>query len=151
MTFTEMMTLRRGLPGVIFFLNDTYGALVGVDKKISYVCKLIKTDLIMAKVVTDENFSDIISGSLPVVVDFWATWCGPCRALAPVVEEVASEYEGKVVVAKCNVDDCEDIPVQFGIRSIPTLLFFKNGQMVDRIVGAVPKADITAKLDALLQ
>ena len=83
-------------------------------------------------------------------MDFWATWCGPCRALAPVVDEIASEYEGKVEVAKCNVDDCDEIAAQFSIRSIPTLLFFKNGQMVDRLVGAVPKAQIAAKIDSLL-
>lgn len=104
----------------------------------------------MAQVITNENFSDIISGSVPVVVDFWATWCGPCRALAPTVEEVASEYEGKALVVKCNVDDCEEIAAQFGIRSIPTLLFFKDGQMKDRLVGAVPKSDITSRIDALL-
>ena len=104
----------------------------------------------MAKVVTNENFSDRISGALPVVVDFWATWCGPCRALAPVVDEIATEYEGKVEVAKCNVDDCDEIAAQYSIRSIPTLLFFKNGQMVDRLVGAVPKAQIAAKIDSLL-
>ena len=104
----------------------------------------------MAKVVTNENFSDIISGSVPVVVDFCATWCGPCRALAPVVEEVASEYEGKAEIVKCNVDDCEEIAAQYSIRSIPTLIFFKDGKAVDRLVGAVPKSEITARIDALL-
>lgn len=104
----------------------------------------------MAKVVTNANFADIIAGEKPVVVDFWATWCGPCRALAPTVEEVAKDYEGKADVAKCNIDDCEDIAAQFGIRSIPTLLFFKGGQVVDRLVGAVPKSEITSKIDALL-
>lgn len=104
----------------------------------------------MAKVVTNENFSDIISGSVPVVVDFWATWCGPCRALAPVVEEIASEYEGKAGIVKCNVDDCDEIAAQYSIRSIPTLIFFKDGKAVDRLVGAVPKSEITAKIDALL-
>jgi thioredoxin 1 len=105
---------------------------------------------IMEKIITDANFAEIINTDQPVLVDFWATWCGPCRALAPVVEELAHEFAGKAVVGKCNVDDCDDLPMNFGIRSIPTLLFFKNGQVVDRIVGAAPKADIAARLNALL-
>ena len=84
------------------------------------------------------------------MVDFWATWCGPCRAIAPVVEELAAEYEGKAVVAKCNVDECEDVPMKYGIRNIPTLLFFKGGEVVDKLVGAAPKSEIAKKIDALL-
>ena len=105
---------------------------------------------IMEKIITDANFAEIINTDQPVLVDFWATWCGPCRALAPVVDELAQEFAGKAVVAKCNVDDCDDVPMNFGIRSIPTLIFFKNGQAVDRIVGVASKADIAAKLNALL-
>ena len=104
----------------------------------------------MEKIVTDANFSEIINTDQPVLIDFWATWCGPCRALSPVVEELAKEYEGKAIVAKCNIDECDDVPMNFGIRSIPTFLFFKGGQVVDRQVGAAPKAAIVAKLDALL-
>ena len=104
----------------------------------------------MEKIITDANFAEILNTDMPVMVDFWATWCGPCRALAPVVEELAHEFAGKAVVGKCNVDDCDDLPMTFGIRSIPTLLFFKNGQLVDKLVGAAPKADIAAKLNSLL-
>lgn len=99
---------------------------------------------------TNENFNGIISGNQPVLVDFWATWCGPCRMLAPTIETVAKEYDGKVTVVKCNVDECEDLSMQFGIRNIPTLLFFKDGKVVDKLVGNVPKAEITSKLDAIL-
>ena len=99
---------------------------------------------------TNENFAEILSANNLVMVDFWATRCGPCRMLGPTVETVAGEYEGRVAVVKCNVDDCEDIAVQYGIRNIPTLLFFKGGELVDRLVGNVPKTEITAKLDALL-
>lgn len=100
--------------------------------------------------INDQNFAEVIKSAPVVLIDFWAPWCGPCRALAPVVEEIAAEYEGKAVVAKCNVDECDDVPVECGIRSIPTLIYYKNGEMADRSVGAVPKSDITAKLDALL-
>ena len=100
--------------------------------------------------MTDANIAEILSSDKPVMIDFWATWCGPCRALSPVVEEIAAEYDGKAVIGKCNVDETSETPMKYGIRNIPTLLFFKNGQLVDRLVGAVPKSNITAKLDALL-
>ncbi|MCX4335847.1 MAG: thioredoxin [Bacteroidales bacterium] len=104
----------------------------------------------MAKVITDANFTETLNTQMPVLVDFWATWCGPCRAIGPVIEELAAEYEGKAVIGKCNVDENEDAPMKYGIRSIPTLLFFKNGELVDRLVGAAPKAEIAAKLDSLI-
>lgn len=104
----------------------------------------------MAQVINDANFAEILNTEMPVMIDFWATWCGPCRALAPIVDELATEFEGKAVIGKCNVDDCEDIPMKYGIRSIPTLLFFKNGELVDRLVGAAQKATIVEKLNSLM-
>ena len=109
---------------------------------------LPKSDYICS--VTDANFAETIGGGMPVMVDFWATWCGPCRMIAPLVEELASEYDGKVVIGKCNVDENQEVPMKYGIRNIPTLLFFKNGELVDRMVGAASKADIAKKLDTLL-
>lgn len=100
--------------------------------------------------VTDQNFAEVIASAPVVLVDFWAPWCGPCRALAPVVEEVAKEYAGRVTVAKCNVDECDDVPVDMGIRSIPTIIYFKNGEAAERSVGGVAKSKITETLDSLL-
>ena len=104
----------------------------------------------MALTINDANFAETLNTDKPVMVDFWATWCGPCRAIAPVVEELAQEYEGKAVIGKCNVDECDDVPMKYGIRSIPTLLFFKNGELVDRLVGASSKSAIAQKIEALL-
>ncbi|MBO4757331.1 MAG: thioredoxin [Bacteroidales bacterium] len=104
----------------------------------------------MAEVVTNTNISDILASDLPVMIDFWAPWCGPCRMLAPTVDAVETEYAGRVVVAKCNVDDADEASMQFRIRNIPTLLFFKGGEMVNRLVGAVSKQEITAILDSLI-
>ncbi len=104
----------------------------------------------MATVVNDANIAEILSSPKPVLIDFWATWCGPCRVLSPTVDEVAAEYEGRAVVAKCNVDDCEDISMKYGIRNIPTLLFFKNGELVDRTVGVVSKQEITQRIEKLI-
>ncbi len=105
----------------------------------------------MALQFTDGNFEDLVLKSdKPVMVDFWAEWCGPCRMVGPVVEELAKEYDGKVVIGKLNVDENAQISMKYGIRSIPTILFFKDGQLVDRSVGAVPKAMLAQKLQAQL-
>ena len=100
--------------------------------------------------ITNENFEELKNGALPLVVDFWATWCGPCKMIAPVVAKLAEEYDGKVVVAKCDVEECEDVAVELGIRNVPTILFFKGGEQVDKLVGAVNKAKIQEKIEAML-
>ena len=105
----------------------------------------------MAIAVNDANFNEIvIKSDKPVLVDFWATWCGPCRMISPIVDELAGEYEGKAIIAKCDVDSSSEAPVKYGIRNIPTILFFKNGELKDKIVGATTKTAIIAKINALM-
>lgn len=105
----------------------------------------------MALEATDGNFEQLVlQAGLPVIVDFWAEWCGPCRMVGPIVEEVGSDYEGKAIVAKVDVDSNPGITAKYGIRNIPTILFFKNGEVADKQVGAVPKSTIVAKLEPLI-
>lgn len=101
---------------------------------------------------TDANFDEeVIKSDIPVLVDFWAVWCGPCKMIAPIVEELAGEYHGKVKIGKLDVDNNPNVSVTYGIRSIPTLLIFRDGKIVDQIIGAIPKQAIAQKLDAQLQ
>ncbi len=101
--------------------------------------------------VTDSNFREIINSSESLMIDFWAPWCGPCRFMLPVVDELASEWDGRAVIAKCNADECEEAVAAMGIRNLPTLLFFKNGELVDRMVGAQTKVQIETKLNNLVK
>ena len=100
--------------------------------------------------ITTSNFNEIVNGGKPVVIDFWATCCGPCRRVAPIMEELAADYEGKVVVGKVDVEEQDELAAQFGIRNIPTVLFVKDGQVVDKVVGAMPKSAYEEKINAML-
>ena len=105
----------------------------------------------MALEITDSNFDELVLQSdKPVVVDFWAEWCGPCKMIGPIIDEMSKDYEGKALIGKVNVDQNANVSAQFGVRSIPTVLFIKNGEVVDKTVGAVPKATLDSKLEALL-
>lgn len=101
----------------------------------------------MALELTDANFEETIASGKPVLVDFWAEWCGPCRMVGPIVEELSKDYDGKAIVGKVNVDENPEISSKYGVRNIPTILFFKNGEVVDKSVGAVPKNVLSEKID----
>ena len=104
----------------------------------------------MAMQITENDFNELLKGDKPVVVDFWAEWCGPCRMIAPVVDELAEAYEGQAIIGKVNVDENEDLSIKYGIRNIPTILFFKNGELVDKHIGGATKAALEEKIKALL-
>jgi len=105
----------------------------------------------MAIEFTDANFEElVIKSQKPVLVDFWAEWCGPCRMITPIVEELYNDFKEKAVIGKVNVDENPDVTTNYGIRNIPTILFFKNGEVVEKVVGVVPKSQLAAKIDALL-
>lgn len=104
----------------------------------------------MALEITDATYQDLLNSDQLVVIDFWAEWCGPCRMVGPIIEELATEYAGKATIGKVDVDSNDDITSKYGIRNIPTILFFKNGEIVDKQVGAAPKATLVEKIDKLL-
>ncbi len=104
----------------------------------------------MAQVINSTNFEELVASGKPVVLDFWATWCGPCKRVAPLVDELAAEYAEQAIIGKCDIEEDEDLPMRFGVRNIPTILFIKDGQVVDKQVGACPKAVLEDKLKAIL-
>ena len=104
----------------------------------------------MALQITESNYKEVLAEGKPVVLDFWAPWCGPCKKIAPIIEELAEEYEGRVIIGKCDVDDNVELTSRFGIRSVPSVFFLKNGQIVDKSVGAAPKQTFVEKIEALL-
>jgi len=104
----------------------------------------------MALAITNDNFQELAGGDKPLVIDFWAEWCGPCRMIAPAIEQLAEEYEGRVVIGKCDVDENNNIAAQFSVRNIPTIIFIKNGQVVDKQIGVSSKAVLDARIKKLL-
>ena len=104
----------------------------------------------MALAITDSNFEELLASGKPVVVDFWATWCGPCKKIGPDIEALAEEYKEQAVIGKCDVEENDDITIKYGVRNIPTIVFLKGGELVDKQVGACPKDALKAKIEKLL-
>lgn len=104
----------------------------------------------MEKIITQQNYQELIDTNLPLVIDFSATWCGPCKRIAPIMAELAEEYDGKVIIGTCDVDDNDELTTKYGIRNVPTVLFIRNGEVIDKHVGAAPKSLFIEKIQALL-
>ena len=104
----------------------------------------------MALAITESNFDELLASGKPVMVDFWATWCGPCKKIGPEIEALAEEYEGRSIIGKCDIEENDELALRFKIRNVPTILFFKNGELVDKQVGAAPKSTFEDKLKAIL-
>lgn len=114
------------------------------------MARCIKTKTTMAQAITDTNYEELAAQGKPMVLDFWATWCGPCKKIAPIVEALAADYEEQAIIGKVDIEESEDLAMKFGIRNIPTVLFIKNGEVVDKQVGAAPRATLEEKLKAIL-
>lgn len=122
-----------------------------VLKRKYYLCEYLNNlKFETMKNITSADFAELEKNGLPIVVDFYATWCGPCKKIGPIIEELAAEYEGKVNIVKCNVDDDDELASKFGIRNVPTVIFIKNGEVVDKHVGAAPKNEFVTKIEGLL-
>lgn len=104
----------------------------------------------MLQTITNSNYSEVLASTLPIVIDFSATWCGPCKKISPIIDELAEEYDGRVIVCKADVDENDDLTLRYGIRNVPTVLFIKGGEVIDKTVGAQPKATFVEKINALL-
>ncbi len=104
----------------------------------------------MEKIITDANYAELEATGLPIVIDFSATWCGPCKKIAPIIDELAAEYDGRVVIGKCDIDDNDELTAKFGIRNVPTVIFVKDGQVVDKQVGAATKSTFAEKIEGIL-
>ena len=104
----------------------------------------------MALAITESNFDELLASGKPVMVDFWATWCGPCKKIGPEIEALAEEYEGRAIIGKCDIEENDELALRFKIRNVPTILFFKNGELIDKQVGAAPKSTFEDKLKAIL-
>ena len=123
---------------------------MAAEKRLTDHLKSVDDPRIMALQIDSDNLKELLAGEKPVVLDFWATWCAPCRMISPIIEELAQQFEGQVVIGKVDVEENEDLAVEYGVRNVPTILFIKNGEVVDKQVGAASKSAFEEKIKALL-